>query len=193
MERVVIKSPHIAGFTLIEMLIVIVILALFASLGVPSFVDTIRENRLVSQANSLVATLHYARSEAIKRRLPVTVCRSVNGTSCVSGGTPSWETGWIVFIDDNDNNLTDATDGDGQINSTEQLLRVEAALPTSTLRSADANTNNTVMFRNNGLLSNPGGDFNLCNAKTADASKGRNITINVTGKVQTVSPATSCT
>ncbi|MGI9227460.1 MAG: GspH/FimT family pseudopilin [Gammaproteobacteria bacterium] len=166
-----------AGFTLIELMIVIVVLAIFVTVGVPNFQNLIRENRLATQANEFVSSLHFARSEAIKRRLQVALCRTTDGATCVAGGTPSWETGWLVFVDDVTSN--------GSIDAGEQLLRSVSAKPTSTLRSTNANTNDTVLFRNNGLLTNPGGSFNLCDSNTADTASGRRIRINVTGQVVT--------
>ena len=192
MESVVTTSARHAGFTLIELMIVMVLVAIFLTVGVPSFQNLIRENRLATQANELVSTLHFARSEAIKRRLPVTVCRTATGTACVTGGTPSWETGWLVFVDDNVNTVVDVTDNDGLFNSTEQLLRSVVANTTSTLRSTVAGTNDTVRFRNNGLLNNAGGNFRLCDANTADPASGRNIGINVTGNVTTSINVPSC-
>ena len=166
-------------------MIVIVILAIFVTVGVPNFQNMIRENRLATQANELVSSLHFARSEAIKRRLPVALCRTANGTTCVAGGTASWETGWLVFVDDNDNGVFNSGAG-------EQLLRSVSANPTGTLRSKDANSNDTVRFRNNGLLLNASGRFDLCDSNTADTASGRNIGINVTGQITTQLPATAC-
>ena len=189
MESVVSLSAQNAGFTLIELMIVIVVLAIFVTVGVPNFQNIVRENRLATQANELVSSLHFARSEAIKRRLPIVLCRTTNGTACVTGGTASWESGWLVFVDDNDNGAFNSGAG-------EQLLRSVSANPTSTLRSINANSNDTVRFRNNGLLLNAPGEFNLCDAKTADRASGRNIDINVTGQVITqlgTSVVASCT
>ncbi len=184
MESVVTQPAQQAGFTLIELMIVIVIVAIFVTVGVPSFQNLIRENRLATQANELVSSLHFARSEAIKRRLPVAICRTANGTACVTGGAASWETGWLVFVDDDDNGVFNAV--------TEQLLRSVSAISTSTLRSKDANSNDTVRFRNNGLLRDGTGEFDLCDLNTADTASGRNVAINVTGQVTTQLPATAC-
>ena len=166
-------------------MIVIVVVAIFVTVGVPSFQNIVNENRLATHANDLVSSLHFARSEAIKRRLPVAVCRTANGTTCVIGGTSSWETGWLVFVDDNNNGAFNS--GAGEI-----LLRSAPANSFNTLRSNDSNIDDTVRFRNNGLLANTGGSFDLCNLNTANTATGRQILINVTGQVVTQQPATSC-
>lgn len=173
-----------AGFTLIELMIVIVILAIFITVGVPSFQNTIRDNRLATQANLLVSSLHFARSEAIKRRLPISMCRTVNGLACVTTGTESWEKGWLVFIDTNSNGAVEG----------EEILRSVDKTKHSTLRYSDTSVvnNNAILFRNNGLLASTGGSFNLCDETKVDTSIGRNIDINVTGRVVTKLPAISC-
>jgi type IV fimbrial biogenesis protein FimT len=82
MESVVIVSAQQAGFTLIELMIVIVLVAIFVTVGVPSFQNLVSDNRLSTQANRLVSSLQLARSEAIKLRTPVSVCRSNDGSTC---------------------------------------------------------------------------------------------------------------
>jgi type IV fimbrial biogenesis protein FimT len=84
-----------AGFTLIELVVTVLILAILVTVGVPSFSDATLGSRLGSYANELVTSAYLARSEAMKRNRPVTLCTSTDGTSCaVSGG---WEQGWIVL------------------------------------------------------------------------------------------------
>src|ERR1043165_1245229 len=85
------------GFTLIELMLGITVLAILLGIGVPSFNEMIRNNRLVEQSNELVAVLNYARSESLTRGIRVSACPA-NGNVC-SGGT-DWNTGILVFTDD---------------------------------------------------------------------------------------------
>ncbi|WP_194723885.1 GspH/FimT family pseudopilin [Noviherbaspirillum malthae] len=85
------------GFTLIELMVAVAVTAILLGIAVPSLLDVLLGSRLTAHANTLVASLQLARSEAIKRNAVVTVCPSANGTSCTDG---SWEQGWIVLVND---------------------------------------------------------------------------------------------
>ena len=84
-----------AGFTVMELLIGIAVLAILTTLAVPAFNQFIQNNRLAGQANEMVAAFQFARSEALKRGLNVRACASDDGASC-SG---AWTDGWIVIAD----------------------------------------------------------------------------------------------
>lgn len=86
---------HALGFTLVEMVVTLLILAILVTVGIPSFSNATLGSRLASSANDLVASAYLARSEAMKRNRSVTLCTSTNGTSCATSG--GWEQGWIVL------------------------------------------------------------------------------------------------
>lgn len=86
------------GFTLIEMMVTIAIMAIIAAIAMPSMQSLIIANRLAAQTNELLADLALARSEAAKTGGSVTVCISTDGLTC-TGGT-NWALGRIAFTDD---------------------------------------------------------------------------------------------
>jgi type IV fimbrial biogenesis protein FimT len=81
------------GFTLVEMLVAMAVLAVLLALAAPSFTNAGLPSKLRSVANSLVGAAQLARSEAIKRDAVVTLCVSADGATCGAG---NWSQGWIV-------------------------------------------------------------------------------------------------
>lgn len=85
------------GFSMMEMLIVVAIVAILLALGVPSFKYVTQSNRASSEINGMLGALQLARAEAIKEGQTVSVCPSLDGAIC--SGATDWETGWIIFSD----------------------------------------------------------------------------------------------
>jgi type IV fimbrial biogenesis protein FimT len=77
-------------------MVTIAVLAITLALAAPSFGALINSNRLVGQANELVASVHLARSEAIRRNARVAVCGSTDGSACSTSAT-EW-TYWLVVV-----------------------------------------------------------------------------------------------
>jgi type IV fimbrial biogenesis protein FimT len=87
-----------SGFNLTELVIVVAIVAILLSVGVPSYRYITNSYRMSSEVNGLLGDLMYARAEAIKEGQPVTVCVS-DGVNCL--GNTSWQNGWAVFSNPN--------------------------------------------------------------------------------------------
>lgn len=89
-----------SGFTLVELMVTTFVLAILLGIAIPTFSDTIRNSRATAQANDVIATFTYARSEATKRGLPVTVCAAdAARTGCAGDTVANWSNGWLVFVD----------------------------------------------------------------------------------------------
>jgi type IV fimbrial biogenesis protein FimT len=96
------------GFTLWELLTALTIAGIVIGLGVPNFIEFSRTNAMAAAANSILTGLMTARTEAVKRRTPVTVCLgSGNPPVCNPAGTGGY-LGFVVWVDTNGDHNLDA-------------------------------------------------------------------------------------
>ncbi|CAN5770123.1 type IVa pilus pseudopilin TppE [soil metagenome] len=112
---------------MIELMVVVALVALLATLGVGSFARMIASAAVSAHTNSFIADSRYARSEALKRGENVTMCRAAEpeAPTPVCAGSQAgggWESGWIVFVD---------LDGSNTRSADEPLLRVQQAMTDS--------------------------------------------------------------
>lgn len=82
------------GFTLIELMVTIAVLAIAIAIAVPSFTSVIQSNRTTSLNQEMLGAIQLARSEAVKRRKDVIICRTENQSVCANG--TNWAAGWLV-------------------------------------------------------------------------------------------------
>lgn len=85
-----------SGFTLVEMMVTVAVLAIVLTIGIPQFQNIIQGNRATSIANDLLGHLQLARSEAVRRARTITFCPSNDGQNC-SGS--DWSIGWLLVAD----------------------------------------------------------------------------------------------
>jgi type IV fimbrial biogenesis protein FimT len=107
-----------AGFSLIEAMVALVVLALLTALAAPALTGLRQRQELRSLAESLWNSLVLARAEAMARQQRVTVCAQSLAGDCDATGP--WQKGWLVFVDANRN---------GQREADELLLQRQGALP----------------------------------------------------------------
>ena len=93
------NKKHSSGFTLIELIVTVSIVAILSSIAAPSFRSMLESNKASVAANEMVSVLLLARSEALKRRNNVTVCTSIDQTTCAGNSEKDFSKGWIVFVD----------------------------------------------------------------------------------------------
>lgn len=134
------------GFTLIELMFTLAIMAILATLAAPALRTMVVKRTVSSQADTLGSALRLARSEAIKRGQPVTICASLDPEAakpqCIQGGATNWATGWLVFVD-HDGNI-------GQLDNDEAPLKVQPAFRAS--GTLNNNATSTITYRANGMM-----------------------------------------
>jgi type IV fimbrial biogenesis protein FimT len=97
-EGNVMVSKRLSGFSLIELMVTIFVLAILLALAVPNFRGVMQRSKVTSANNQLVADLQYARGEAVTRHTFVSLCRSTDGASCAtSSSDSSYDIGWLVY------------------------------------------------------------------------------------------------
>lgn len=164
------------GFTLIELMITLVVAAILIGLAVPSYFNMVQNNQITATVNKLSASFNYARMEAIKRGEQVSVCAAASSSLSSCGSAAQWGQGWIIFVDENDNNMIDSSD---------TLIRVNEKLPTGiTVNTASP----IVSYDGTGFLSSNPTNF-IVSASNCTGDSGRQLAISGSGRLSISSVA----
>jgi type IV fimbrial biogenesis protein FimT len=142
-----------AGFTLVELLIVIVILAVVVGFSAPTFQEFRDNAALRGTTMDLVASLNMARAEAVSLRVPVDLQPAAGN---------DWSSGWVLRFP------ADRSDDDRSFAVRQGVQVIEVSgLP-------------ALQFRANGTVSSAA-EFTVCDGRSGE--RGRRIRINQLGRM----------
>lgn len=166
-----------AGFTLLELIVTLAIVGVLAAFAAPNMGTIIRNHRITTLTNEIIAELKLARSEAIKRGVNVGVCTadgSASPLACDTGKT--WHDGRAVYVDSNQNGTNDAGEGFRGGDAIADSRRIKVA------NSAGVATN-LIVFNAQGASTL--GDINLviCDSRGQEFGRGIEI-LRVSGEVR---------
>lgn len=173
------SMKKIAGFTLIELMITLLVLGVVAGMAAPSMLTMMKNNKQTTRINQLAGLVNYARSEAVNQSTVVSACASDNATSC---NTDKWEMGGLIFLGDASTVTTP---------STANILKViEPQASGSTLRRSSDRDPQPAAFsdrylRYDGtgrLVPGDSGNFVLCDDRGATTAKA--LVINSVGQAR---------
>ena len=169
-----------SGFTLLELMAVLAIAGVLAAIAIPAMGNFMRNSRITAAANDVMAALHFTRSEAIKRRQPVTLCTSASAVTDLNPtcAASAFLTGWIAFVDTNQSGQRDAGEA--------VLLQREAINPLITARSS-ANPFFVTYLRNGFTPNLTAAQLVMCDERgntpsAGELSSARGILVSVTGR-----------
>src|SRR5210317_2263852 len=142
-----------SGFTLIELMIAIALVAILLATAVPALDDFTNDARQTGAIHDFISSIHLARNTAITTNSRVTMCASTSGTNCEVAG---WVSGWIVFGDLNSN---------GSLDVGETIVSAAAAVDGLNIQSGEFPV--ALMYRPNGramtnALTGNSGEFTVC-------------------------------
>jgi type IV fimbrial biogenesis protein FimT len=161
-----------AGFTMIELMVSLTVAGILFGIAVPAFNSFIKNDRDASQANSLVSSFNYARSEAVKRASPngITVCPSLDGLTCDPAAV-SWVEGWIVTYIDPANAAND------------QVLQTVPALTGTNTVTPVLGPATGLTFQSSGLTNAPAPGLVIRICDVRGAAFARQVEVLSTGRV----------
>ena len=161
------------GFTLVELLVVLAVGSILLAIAVPGYGYLLSAGRLTTLTNDLVAALHLARSEAIKRGTRVTLCKtgSAAAASPSCDTTINWQQGWLVFVDGGTRGVVDPGDA---VVWVRDRTSGEATITTSNYGSYISYLPNG---KSQGMNNLANGYFHIC-----VAGNRRDIIVNTTGR-----------
>lgn len=165
------RAVQQAGLTLTETMITLAVASILLTAAVPPMQDFITRNRMSTEVNTFIASLHLARSEAVKRMQNIKVCPANPDFTACSGST-DWEGGWMVFLDvNNDNSVTSGSD---------VVLQQSTSLPD---RFKITGNQDSFAYNSVGQLYSPGtnGHYDFCD--TGNVAQGRRVTVSREGRV----------
>jgi len=165
------------GFSTVELMIVLIISSIMMTFAAPSIGAFVRNSRIQSKTFALMSVIHFARSEAVKRRTRVVLYRSANPSAAVpscGGSTSNWSTGYLVFASGDGNNTYQA--------ATDELLRIGTATSSGLTVITNATSNNNLEYNNDGTTNEGGGTarFAVCDAR--GGAFGRQIDVTPVGR-----------
>ena len=163
------------GYTLTEVLVTLALAALLSTAAFSVARSVGASMKLAAFSNGFLAHLQLARSEAIKRRGPVVLCKSTDGTACAADG--GWDQGWIVFEDAN---------GNGTREAPEPVLQQLGGLPPGFRLQGNLNVARYVSFAPTGATRTSAGAFQagtltICRV-SGEPTQARQIVINAVGR-----------
>lgn len=97
------KHPIDRGFTLVEILIVVVIAGIVLASGLPHYRQLVARHQATTVVNWLISSIHFARYNAASKGITVTLC-ALEGNRC----TKNWHRGLALFVDNNQNGRLDS-------------------------------------------------------------------------------------
>ncbi len=180
------------GLTIIELLVALMVVSILMTVGAPAMGNFIKNNRLSQSSFDVLGTINLARSEAVKRRVRVILCRSADSTAAsptCGGSTSIWTTGWLIFASGDNNNTYE--------NGTDTLLGIGVVSADGVAVKSNSTSNINLEYNPDGTTNEGGGTARFAICDTRGGANGKQINVPPHGRPKfvkgTVSDPINCT
>ena len=165
-------SRNQLGMTLIEFSLVLLIVTLLATLGIPSTQKLFHDQRLRGLKDELMVHLNIARHTAVHQSRATVICPSADGFYCLEAG--HWQAGWIVFLDAN---------RDRKRSDEEAIVQIAHGRGWADIKSGNRKR---FRFRFDGTATGSNGSFRICDQRGAEY--GWRLIISTVGRIRSEGP-----
>ncbi|WP_382158863.1 GspH/FimT family pseudopilin [Hydrogenophaga sp. ANAO-22] len=169
------------GFTIIELMVVVALIAILAGLAAPSFTDMFRRFRVDSVRETFTSSVTLAREEAIRLGTPV-VIRRITGCGLALANNQDWSCGWQVFAD---------LDGNNAMNGAETPTQEVSLTPNVTVRKGNNTNPEFIVINRFGQVTQVDQRFEVFPTGMA-AANGQLICFTAGTRLRTVKNASAC-
>ena len=174
------------GFTLVELMVTVAVVAILAAVAVPGLQSFLAKSGMNSVRDDFAIALQRARLDAINRNTCVSVCQlaAAGGNQCAAAAAGGqWHQGWVTFVD---------ADCSGTLAAATDVISVrQPGSARYTLRVRNGGTVGLLTFDPRGTLVAGLATFEVRDAKVDNSPNGRDITVNWQGRVQVELPPKS--
>jgi len=164
------RIPGQRGFTLVELLVVLVLIAVVLAGAVPAIDGLVREKRADGIERVFFTSLARAKQAAVTRRQRVALCPSRNGRACLPKGL--WHQGWIMFVD---------ADADRRPDPNESILERQGKLPDA-VSLVSSRYRRVITFQPTGTAGGSNATFTLCTG--GDPGSARAVVLSRLGRIR---------
>jgi len=175
-------ESHIEGFSIVELMVILLIAGILLAIGIPSYQAMIQNHRLITATNALFMAVNLTRSEAIHRGVRVDMVPA--------GGGAKWTNGWVIFIDEDNDQRPDKNEtviySHGELH---RDVRITPSFTDSKVQYIAFNGTGRTRTNANSQTSQSG------NWLLEAGSKSRKVVINFLGRARVCDPdkeASSC-
>lgn len=166
------RPSGVVGISIVELVVSLAVVSILVTTGVPAFSSIIQSNRINESAFDMLGTINLARTEAVKRRTRVVLCRSADPTLATpgcGGSANTWTTGWLVFASGDSNNTYEA--------GTDTLLGIGLADSSNLTVITNSTSNNNLEYNSDGTTNESGGTARFAVCDKRGGAWGRQINV----------------